>query len=82
MPRRQFGKSLLFVVIFTESEIKMTFCTQCQTYLSPDAAACPACNAPRPPAEPITAPWSAALDAPPADPPLALNDSCPYVRRL
>ena len=52
----------------------MTFCPKCQTYLAPGDAACPACNAPRPPAEPITALWTAALDAPPAGPPLAAGD--------
>ncbi len=52
----------------------MTFCPQCQTYLAPGDTPCPACNTPRPPAEPITALWSVTLDAPAAGPPLAAGD--------
>ncbi len=52
----------------------MPFCTQCETYLSPDAATCPRCGTDRPPAPQPELAWTATLDAPPLGPPQIFGD--------
>ena len=49
----------------------MTFCLHCETYLSPEATACPACGAAAPEAASPELAWQAALPASPGSTPVA-----------
>ena len=51
----------------------MTFCSQCETYLLPEAAVCPACGTAAPaPMSPALA-WALSLPAPPYSAPVAFD---------
>ncbi|MGD9100800.1 MAG: hypothetical protein PVF45_10000, partial [Anaerolineae bacterium] len=52
----------------------MTFCAQCQTYLTPDTAPCPTCGTSCPAADTVSDLWSQNLDQAPAGPPLVAGD--------
>lgn len=53
--------------------INRIFCSECETYLPPEATTCPACGRARPTTEPSPIAWAVEVGGVPAGPPLSLG---------